>query len=140
MNLEEIKMVLEISKLIKNENKNLQGEDCRPYVIDASGVPQAIDNGNQANDDSHYEIGKPYMIQTVTAFYKGILEKITSTEFILIDCSWVADTGRFSEFVQDDEDDKVKEEEPFNADTKVIISRSAMICAYRRNKIIRKLK
>ena len=92
------------------------------------------------NDDSHYEIGKPYMIQTVTAFYKGILEKITSTEFVLTDCSWVADTGRFSEFAADETDTIVKEEEPFPADMKVIISRSAMLCAYKRKSLVRKLK
>lgn len=115
MNLEKLKQAIEISKMLELGD-----------VLE--------------NQDSHYEIGKPYMIQTVTAFYKGILEKLTPTEFILTDCSWVADTGRFNEFVQDEEDMKVNEEEPFHKDTKVIISRSAMICAYRKNKIVRKLK
>lgn len=115
MNLEKLKQAIEISKMLELENE-------------------------LENQDSHYEVGKPYMVQTVTAFYKGILEKLTSTEFVLTDCSWVPDTGRFSEFVQDDTDQKVNEEEPFHKETKVIISRSAVVCAYRKNQIVRKLK
>ena len=114
MAVEELKMAVEISKFLLKENN--------------------------VDQDSHYEVGKPYVIQTVTSFYKGILEKLTPTEFVLIDCSWVADTGRFSEFVQDDGDSKISEEEPFKKETKVIISRGSMICAYRKNEIIRKLK
>lgn len=115
MNLEKLKQAIEISKM--------------------------LELGDQLeSQDSHYEVGKPYMIQTVTAFYKGILEKLTPTEFVLTDCSWVADTGRFSEFVQDETDTIVKEEEPFPKEMKVIISRSAMLCAYKRKALVRKLK
>ena len=85
-----------------------------------------------------FEIGKFYMIHTVTSFYKGRLLEVDDKEFVLNDCSWVADTGRFNEFVLDDS--KVSEEEPFPKETKVIVARGALIVAYQISKSTRKLK
>lgn len=95
-------------------------------------------NGTPSSDDTHYEIGKAYMIQTVTMYLKGILEKVTPSEFVINDASWVADTGRFSKFVEGDEN--INEEEPFAKDQRVIIGRGSMVCAFRLPTITRKLK
>lgn len=97
-----------------------------------------LDSNSSAGIDDKFEIGKPYVIQTVTAFYKGILLHVDDKEFTLDDCSWVPDTGRFNEFVNDDS--KVNEEEPFAKETKVYIGRGALICAYRIPSLTRKLK
>lgn len=90
------------------------------------------------SEEDKFELGKPYVIQTVTAFYKGVLTHVDDKEFTLVDCSWVADTGRFNEFVNDDS--KVNEEEPFAKETKVYIGRGALVCMYRIPTISRKLK
>ena len=89
-------------------------------------------------DDSHYEIGKPYMVHTVTAFYKGILEKVTAKELILKNASWVPDTGRFNEFAKTG--DSNTEEEPFLENTLVPVSRGAMVIAFQIPNLTRKLK
>ena len=88
--------------------------------------------------EDHYVVGKPYMVHTVTGFYKGILDKVTQTEFVLSEASWVADTGKFSNSVEND--DNVSEEEPFGKSQKLIINRGSMVIAYQIPKITRKLK
>lgn len=92
---------------------------------------------NQVND-SDYEIGKPYNLMTVLGWYKGILVKETSKTLTLKNASWVSETGRFSEYVNDDS--VVKEEEPFAEDTLVIIERTSLIGGFKIPKITRKLK
>jgi hypothetical protein len=44
-----------------------------------------------------YEIGKCYLIRTVTYFSVGRLVGVHPTELVLADASWVADTGRFNQ-------------------------------------------
>lgn len=85
-----------------------------------------------------YEIGKPYNFMTVLGWYKGILTKETAKTFTLEDASWVAESGRFSEYVLDDSN--VKEEEPFAPKSKFIIERSSVIGGFQLPKITRKLK
>ena len=63
------------------------------------------------------------------------LDSITENELLLSECSWIADTGRFSKFVENTEN--VKEIEP-TADT--IISRGAIVSAFKKKDLIRKLK
>ena len=87
---------------------------------------------------SDYEIGKPYTVKTVLGWYKGILTSETSRTLTLENCSWVAQTKRFSEYAIDDS--KVEEEEPFAESTKFIIERSSVIGAFKMPLITRKLK
>jgi len=96
------------------------------------------ENPKQQNNDSDYEIGKPHNIMTVLGWYKGILTKETPKTLTLENCSWVSESGRFSEYVNDDS--VVKEEEPFAEKTKVIIERTSIIGAFQIPKITRKLK
>ena len=44
-----------------------------------------------------YEIGRKYMIRTVTMIQLGEVTKITGRSIVMKDACWVADTGRFSE-------------------------------------------
>lgn len=88
--------------------------------------------------DSDYEIGKGYNFMTVLGWYKGILTKETDKTFTIENASWVSESERFSEYVKDDS--KVKEEEPFEAKTKLIIERSSVIAGFQLPSITRKLK
>jgi hypothetical protein len=42
------------------------------------------------------EIGKCYLIRTVTFYYVGKLISITDSDLVLEQASWISDTGRFS--------------------------------------------
>ena len=71
-----------------------------------------------------FEIGKNYLIRTVTQFHTGKLKAIYDQELVLSDAAWITDTGRFFNFL-----DKgvAAEIEPFVDD--VIISRAAIVDA-----------
>lgn len=73
-----------------------------------------------------YIVGKLYFIRTVTFYYIGRLIAMTPIELVLDQCSWVADTGRFSDALKNG---TVNENEPF-PDGPVIIGRSVVIDAH----------
>ena len=76
-------------------------------------------------DDSAWEIGKIYLIRTVTMIDTGKLVGVTPQELILEDAAWIADTGRFSDAL---ENATFGEVEPF-PNGKVILGRGAIIDA-----------
>ncbi len=75
-------------------------------------------------EESLWEIGKNYLIRTVTMIQLGKLKKVTDKELLLSDTCWVADTGRFNEAL---EKGTLKEVEMFQRD--VIIGRGGIIDA-----------
>lgn len=78
------------------------------------------------NEKTHpFKLGKNYFIRTVTMAISGRLDFVGDKELSLSNASWVADTGRFNEFLVDTA--KVNENEPFKND--VIIGRGAIIDA-----------
>lgn len=77
-------------------------------------------------DDSHWEIGEAYFIRTVTHHYTGRLIKVTPKELVIEDAAWIADDGRFAQFVADGEANEV---EPYPDKAKVIIGRGALLDA-----------
>ena len=87
-------------------------------------------------DDSHWQIGKNYLIRTVTMIDTGRLVAVTSQELVLEDAAWVADTGRFADAVKKAEFGEV---EPF-PDGLVIVGRGALIDAVLINKLPRSQK
>lgn len=72
-----------------------------------------------------WEIGKVYLIRTVTMIDTGRLVAVTPHELVLEDAAWIADTGRFAQAVADA---KFNEVEPF-PDGRVIIGRGAIVDA-----------
>ncbi|HXC62654.1 MAG TPA: hypothetical protein VNV63_08265 [Nitrospiria bacterium] len=52
---------------------------------------------NGSVSEGPFEIGKAYLIRTVTYHQVGILKDIQGDFLIFKDASWVADSGRFSE-------------------------------------------
>lgn len=82
-------------------------------------------NAAKASDNSAWEIGKHYLIRTVTMIDTGTVVAVTEHEIILEDAAWIADTGRFSDAIKSASFNEV---EPF-PDGRVIVGRSAIIDA-----------
>lgn len=77
-------------------------------------------------DDSHWEVGQAYFIRTVTNHYTGRLLKVTAKELVIEDAAWIADDGRFAQFVAGGEANEV---EPYPDGAKVIIGRGSLLDA-----------
>lgn len=65
---------------------------------------------------------KAIFIRTVTHYYTGRLVDQTATEFVLDEAAWIADTGRFSEFLRTGEPSEV---EPYPG--RVTVNRGAIV-------------
>jgi hypothetical protein len=86
---------------------------------------QALFGGSKLTDNSAWEIGKTYLIRTVTMTDTGRLVAVTEHELVLEDAAWIADSGRFADAVKKAE---FQEVEPF-PDGRVIIGRGSIIDA-----------
>lgn len=75
---------------------------------------------------SPYSIGKNYFIRTVTHYLTGHLVRVTAKELVIKNAAWIADSGRFMQFLRDG---TVNEVEPFPKDLEVIVGRGALIDA-----------
>lgn len=76
------------------------------------------------SDNPFMEIGKDYFLRTVTHYFTGRLVWVGDKEIVLEDVAWIADTGRFNEFLQGK---TVNEAEPFPKGSRVIIGRGAIV-------------
>lgn len=81
-----------------------------------------VPKGDESNP--FMEIGKDYFIRTVTNYFTGRLIWIGEKELVLEDACWIADTGRFNEFVSGK---TCKESEPFPKGNAVIVGRGSII-------------
>ena len=72
-----------------------------------------------------WQVGQHYVLRTVTMIDVGKLVEVTDHELVLENASWIADTGRWSNFLEKGEYD---ESEPF-PDGRVIIGRDSVIDA-----------
>ena len=83
-----------------------------------------MENKKSSSDNPYMEIGESYFIRTVTHYFTGRLIWVGDKELVLTEAAWIADTGRFSEFMAEKTANEV---EPFPRDSQVIIGRSAII-------------
>jgi hypothetical protein len=74
---------------------------------------------------SFWQVGKAYLIRTVTMIDTGILVSIDGHEVVLKDAAWIADTGRFGAALKNMDFNEV---EPF-PDGLVAIGRGSIIDA-----------
>ena len=72
-----------------------------------------------------WQVGKSYVLRTVTMIDVGKLVEVTDNELVLESAAWIADTGRWNEFLKNG---IYSECEPFPAG-KVIVGRSELIDA-----------
>jgi len=83
-----------------------------------------------------FEIGKNYLIRTVTMIDTGRVVEVGPQEIVLEDAAWIADTGRFAGALQSVEFSEV---EPF-PEGRVILGRGALIDAIQIPSLPRKQK
>jgi hypothetical protein len=55
-----------------------------------------IDDVKDIESDSVYEVGKNYILYTVTRAIVGRLKKVAAQELVFSNASWVADSGRWN--------------------------------------------
>lgn len=89
-----------------------------------TGYVEGIVNGLVC-PPSPFEVGKSYLIRTITMVDVGKIRKITGNFIVMEDASWIADTGRFHECLQ--KPDVFNEVEPFKHD--LYISLNAIVDA-----------
>ena len=86
----------------------------------------ALFGNNSVEPATHaWEVGRNYLIRTVTMIDTGRLVAVTEHELVLEDAAWIADTGRFSNALKSLDFDEV---EPFPTG-RVIVGRGAVIDA-----------
>ena len=84
---------------------------------------QSMYSGGSKNE-SKYPVGQNVIVRTVTMIYTGMLKNVTNTDFVLTNCSWIPETGRYMSFVAEG---KVKECEPYPEDLEVFINRGSLL-------------
>ena len=85
-------------------------------------VEVRVPQGDKSNP--FMELGKDFFIRTVTHYFTGRLIWVGEKELAFEDVAWIADTGRFNEFL---EGKTVNEVEPFPKGSTVLIGRGALI-------------
>lgn len=83
-----------------------------------------------------FEVGEKYLIRTVTFTLTGQVKSKVGDFLVLEHADWIADTGRFSLALEDQE--KFNEVEPFKNDA--IVAKNAIVDATKIIKLIRKMK
>ena len=99
-------------------------------------IQQLISGNKEVNQDCPFEIGEMYLIRTVTFTLTGKIKSKTNQFIVLEQADWIADTGRFSESLENQ--DKFNEVEPFKNDA--IVAKGAIVDATKITKLIRKMK
>ncbi len=84
----------------------------------------SCDSKQTISNNDFWEIGKDYVVRTVTMIYLGKLKDYNSTELLLEDCAWIPETSRWNEFLTGK---KPNEMEPYAND--VIVGRGALLDA-----------
>lgn len=71
-----------------------------------------------------FEVGKNYLIRTVTMIYTGEFVRIDGDNIIVKNAAWIAETERWADSV---ETGKFKEVEPYPDNSEVAINRQACL-------------
>ena len=101
-----------MNKIIIDGEEYMKKTDCKKVVV------------NHESDNPFMELGECYFIRTVTHYFTGRLIWVGEKELVLEDVCWIADTGRFNEFVKGGVGN---ETEPFPKGKSVIIGRGSII-------------
>lgn len=75
-----------------------------------------------------YPYGGVMLIETVTKFYVGTVTDVLPQEIVLKDAAWIADTGRYNEFLKTGDGGGSSEFEPC-PDGPCVIGRGSVVCA-----------
>lgn len=100
--------------------------DIKDLTIGQVEQIQSMFSKQKLEDTEHpFEIGKNYLIRTVTMIITGKLIYVGPKELKMESAAWIADTGRFSDALKDAQ--KFSEVEPF--EDYAIIGRGAIVDA-----------
>lgn len=96
-------------------------------TITVNGIVYVPEHSQAPLDLSHSEatflqVGKVYLIRTVTMIYTGRLKSQSKTELLLSEAAWIAETERWA---QSCKDEVFKEVEPYFKD--VVIYKGAIL-------------
>lgn len=84
--------------------------------------------GSQESDINAFEVGKCYVIRTVTMINTGRVVAVGKQEILLDEAAWVADTGRYHDFLKSPAT-MAKEVEPYPVGMRAGVGRGA-ICDF----------
>lgn len=76
----------------------------------------------QSAQSHSFEIGKSYLIRTVTMSYTGRVVTVTGSDVMLDDAAWIADTGRYADSLKSG---TLSEVEPYPS--RVAVARGAIV-------------
>lgn len=96
-------------------------------------MQKVFSGGNDASESTAFIIGKMYHIRTVTMTLAGRVVEVNKNEIVLKNGSWIADSGKFSEALEDPVN--YKEVEMFPEGSVVIVGRGALIDAVEINSL-----
>ena len=71
-----------------------------------------------------YKIGQNYIVRTVTMIFTGKLVAVYPQELVLVDVSWIPETGRYADFVAKG---TVNECEPYPEGLEVLVGRASIL-------------
>lgn len=98
-------------------------------VGDAKQLAQLFGNGAaRTMSETAYQAGTKYFVRSVTHYYTGLCKRVTDGELVLVQAAWIADTGRFHEFLKSGAG-KANEIEPYPDECEVIVPRGGIIDA-----------
>lgn len=107
--------------------------------INAAGFNVPNVNAQPSTDSGKpYQVGKPYLIRTVTMIYTGRLIEVYPHELVIEDAAWIPETARWADTLREGNFNEV---EPYCDGDKVIIGRGAILDAVEwRNELPRRQK
>jgi len=92
--------------------------------VEKSKVEKVRTVTNGTIDNPFMIIGNSYFIRTVTHYFTGVLIWVGEKEIAITKACWIADTGRFNEFMKEK---TFNESEPYPENLNVIIGRGSII-------------
>ena len=97
-----------------------------------------IQNMGVCKTEKHpYNIGKNYLIRTVTMIYTGRLIEVYKQELVIDKACWIPETARWNESVKNC---TFNEQEPYPEDRKVIIGRGSVIDCVEISELVHEVK
>ena len=114
-------MKIDVNKLTIGEAKTKlkEYEELAKALGETPKIPE-----NTTND--FWKPGKNYFIRTVTMHLMGTLVSVGDKELIIKNASWIADNGRFSDFLKGEYSTSL-EVEPFPEGVSVAVGRGSLI-------------
>jgi hypothetical protein len=85
-------------------------------------------SSQQSSGGSHsLRLGKKYLIETVTKYFTGVLQRITDRDIVLNNAAWIAETGRYHDALSNYRFPDNAEIEPLRPEAEVVIRTDSIV-------------